>query len=169
MQNDVNWVVVGRFGRPHGLKGFIIVHSFTEPRENILQYKNWHILKNNVWQPVTCILTECGHHHILTQIEGFTDRDEVAKFTNLDIGVDVSQLKPLPQGEFYWHELQGMTVSNQEGREFGTVTEVFATGSNDVLVVDGEKRHLIPFLIDTFVLSVDAEKRHILVDWDWDF
>ena len=42
MNTQESWIVIGRFGRPHGIKGFVTVHSFTEPRDNILRYTDWH-------------------------------------------------------------------------------------------------------------------------------
>ena len=52
VDNSTDWVVVGRFGRAHGIKGFITVHSFTEPRDNILRYTDWHVYINKQWQPL---------------------------------------------------------------------------------------------------------------------
>ena len=43
------WVVIGKFGRPHGIKGFINVNSFTEPKENLLQYPSWHCKLGQQW------------------------------------------------------------------------------------------------------------------------
>ncbi len=40
------------------------------------------------------------------------------------------------------------------------------TGSHDVMVVVGDKRQLIPFVLEKTVLSVDLKKREMIVDWD---
>lgn len=169
MNKDSNWVVVGRFGRPHGLKGFVTVISFTEPRENVLHYTDWHAYIGHLWQPLNVIHTEVNNKFILAQIEGYQEREDVGRLTNIDIGVNQEQLPTLQQGEYYWHQLEGMQVMNPQGLLLGKVTEIMPTGANDVLVVVGEKRHLIPYLPDRTILGVDDVNRIITVDWDVDF
>lgn len=166
---STDWLVVGRFGRPHGIKGFITVVSFTEPRENILDYTHWHIGTNNQWQPINVLQTTVNNKFILAQIEGYTEREQVAQLTNVEIAVKREQLPTLKPDEYYWHELVGMNVVTQQGLTLGTVSEIMATGSNDVLVVLGEGRHLIPFLPDDVILEINPSQRLITVDWDPDF
>ncbi len=169
MSDDSDWVVVGRFGRPHGVKGFVTVLSFTEPRDNILHYTDWHARLNNQWQRLPLQNLEMNNKFILTQVEGYRDRDEVARLTNIEIAVKREQLPVLQQGEYYWHQLQGMNVVSLQGVLLGSVSEMMATGSNDVLVVIGEKRHLIPYLPGRSIIEVDDSQRVITVDWDTDF
>lgn len=169
MSNNTDWIVVGRFGRAHGIKGLITVHSFTEPRENIQHYTDWHACMNKQWQPLNVLHLEINDKSILAQIEGYPEREQVAQLTNVEIAVKREQLPVLKPGEYYWHELIGMQVLDQKGQEFGKVVEMMPTGANDVMVVEGEKRHLIPYLPGQYVLHIDPEQRVIQVDWDLDF
>lgn len=164
-----DWVVVGRFGRPHGIKGFVTVHSFTEPRDNILRYTDWHALIQKQRQPLKLVQVEVQTKSIIALVQGYEERELAAKLTNVDIVVPASQLPALPAGEYYWHQLVGMQVVNQQGTVFGKVTDLMSTGSNDVLVVQGDKRLLIPYLRDQFVLDIDDNLKVITVDWDLDF
>lgn len=169
MSNQDNWIVVGRFGRPHGIKGFVTVHSFTEPRDNILRYTNWHISVNNQWQPIKLLCAEVQNKSIIAQIEGYPERETVARLTNIEIAVQKEQLEELQPGEYYWHQLIGMKVITTQGDVLGKVAELLPTGSNDVLVVEGEKRHLIPYLPGKFILDINDNQQLITVDWDVDF
>lgn len=169
MDNQAKWIVIGRFGRPHGIKGFVTVHSFTDPRDNVLRYSDWHVFMNNKWQPIKLLSAEVQDKSIIAQVEGYPERELVARLTNVEIAVQQEQLAELKPGEYYWHQLIGMNVINPKGESFGTVTEIIPTGANDVLVVEGEKRHLIPYLPDQFILNIDSSKRLITVDWDMDF
>lgn len=169
MDNSEQWVIVGRFGRPHGVKGFITLHSFTEPKENILGYNDWHMFIDNQWQPVQLLCAEVRNKAIIATVEGYPERDSVALLTNVDVAVSKKQLAALKAGEYYWHELIGMQVINQQGEQFGEVTEVMPTGSNDVLIVEGDKRHLIPYLPGECIISISGEQNLITVDWDVDF
>lgn len=169
MANDTDWVIVGRFGRPHGIKGFITVISFTDPRDNIMQYNDWHVRLNDKWQTLDLLNLDINHQLILTQVKGYQDREDVACLTNKDIAIKRDKLPVLAPGEFYWHELVGMQVKSTEGLLLGTVTELMSTGANDVLIVEGEKRCLIPYLPGRSIINVDNSQRVITVDWDMDF
>lgn len=169
MSNQTNWIVIGRFGRPHGVKGFVTVQSFTEPSDNILRYTDWHVFLNNQWQPVKLLCVEVHNKAIVAQIDGYPEREMVSRLTNAEIAIQKEQLAELAPGEYYWHQLIGMNVVNQKGDAFGMVTEIMPTGSNDVLVVQGEKRHLIPYLPEQFIIHIDDEKKVITVNWDVDF
>ncbi len=169
METNSDWVVVGRFGRPHGIKGLITIISFTEPRDNILRYSEWYANIHQQWQPLKLLHLEMNNKFILAEVDGYIEREEVARLTNVDIAIKREQLPELQQGEYYWHQLVGMQVVTPIGVVFGTVTEIIPTGSNDVLVVVGEKRHLIPYLMGRCILEINDSQRVITADWDVDF
>ncbi|MDP3561091.1 MAG: ribosome maturation factor RimM [Legionellaceae bacterium] len=169
MDKNNDWIVVGRFGRPQGLKGFIRVISFTEPQPNIMEYNPLYINVKGEWEPLRLTGLEEHTKFILVQVDGYQQREQIASLTNKDIAIRREQLPDLPPHEFYWHELTGMKVVTLEGHCLGRVTDIIATGSNDVLVVTGEKRHLIPYLLDDFVVKIDKDQQTITVDWDADF
>jgi 16S rRNA processing protein RimM len=163
------WVVLGTFGRPQGVKGLIRVVSFTEPRENILDYPAWFIQKHDVWYEVEREHDTVTSKHLLTQVKGYSTREQLAELTNTFIAVPQKKLPLLDEGTFYWHQLVGMRVIHETGEELGVVDSVFATGSNDVLVVLGDKRRLIPYLLGDIIQEVNKERREITVCWDLDF
>lgn len=169
MSEAGDWIVLGRFGRVHGIKGFITIHSYTEPRENILNYSQLYARINSQWQPLEVTRIESTSKSILALIAGYTEREQAAHLTNIELGVPKDQLPRLADGEYYWHQLIGLTVVNQQGEKLGNVADLLATGSNDVLVVQGEKQVLIPFLPGRYVSSVDIDAGMIFVDWDADF
>lgn len=169
MDTELDWVVIGCFGRAHGIRGQITVHSFTEPRDNMLHYTHWHVWLNKQWQALNIVQIDSREKNILARVEGYADREQVARLTNAKIAIKREQLPVLPKGSYYWHELIGMEVVSLHGFAFGKVIEIIATGANDVLVVEGEKHYLIPYLPGLYVCEVDADKRIITVDWDADF
>lgn len=169
MKDSKEWVVVGRFGRPHGVKGYISIYSFTDPRENILLYPDWFVQLKGHWTSVTRQKVEEHHRYVVAMIDGYDNREQVGLLTNHDIAVQSCQFPRLESGEYYWHQLIGMTVLNKEGERLGTVSEIIPTGSNDVLVVTGQGRFLIPYRYGSTVLEVSEERHQIRVDWDNDY
>jgi len=58
----------------------------------------------------------------VARLEGCDDRDQAARLMGAEIAVRREQLPPLPPGEYYWTDLEGLRVVTREGVELGTVT-----------------------------------------------
>jgi len=164
-----NLISIGRIGSPHGVKGWLKVNSFTEPPANILSYEPWLIVRNGNYLSTKVINSRQQDKIITVQLEGCHDRDLAATYTNCEIVTERSRLKTLAVGEYYWADLEGLNVVTKEGDVLGRVDSIMATGANDVLVIAGTKRHLIPFLIPQVVLSIDLDNQQMVVDWDPNF
>ena len=81
-----------------------------------------------------------------------------------------SALPKSKRGEYYWADLEGLEVVTVEGVALGRVSHLIATGANDVLVVkDGKRERLIPFVLDDYVKKVDFDTDRITVAWDPEF
>lgn len=169
MSNQSDWVVIGRFGRPQGLKGFIRVISFTEPEQSIFEYSPWYQHHNGQWMPIALEGSVKQHNTLLVKVAGYEQREHLATLTHTEIWVARSQLPVLADGEYYWQDMLHMQVFTQTGTLLGEITSLLSTGSNDVLVVCGEKRHLIPYVKGLYILSVDSTQHKMIVDWDEDF
>ena len=169
MKKDVDFIIIGCLGRVHGIKGLITVHSYTEPRENILNYNNWHFFIDKRWQPLSVLQIEVNDKHILARIAGFAEREEASQLTHVKIGVPKEALPELSEGEFYWNQLIGLSVFNTEGVALGTIAEIMPTGSNDVLVVKKEHTILIPYLPGDTIIEVDLKQQKMIVAWDEDW
>ncbi len=165
----IKYVVVGQFGAPHGVAGAIKVNSDTDPINAILNYHPWYIDLNNSWQVLDPLEVKQQGTNLLAFIQNITDRDEVKRFTGHKIAVRRDQLPALPKGEYYWIDLEGMDVINEEGVALGKVDHLFSAGHTGVLVVQGMKKHLIPFLQGQYILDVNLDTRVIKVHWDPDF
>ena len=72
------------------------------------------------------------------------------------------------ENEYYWSDLIGLSVFNAEQQAFGKVSELLETGANDVLVVQGERERLIPF-VPQVIQEVDLAAGMIRVDWGLDY
>jgi 16S rRNA processing protein RimM len=158
-------VTVGRVAGLFGVRGWIKVFSHTRPREAILNYSPWWIVIDGVWRAFDVAEGQAHGKGIVARVQGYGDRDQAAALIGADIAVAVSQLPPAAENEYYWAELEGLRVINLAGQELGHVSHLFETGSNDVLVVRGERERLIPFGKQT-IQRVDLTDGVIHVDWD---
>jgi 16S rRNA processing protein RimM len=163
------FVVVGRIEGAFGLAGWVRVFSHTRPRGNLLDYDPWYVADGAAWREVRVAETRAAPGKLFVRIEGILDRDAARALTGRDIAVRRAQFGPAPAGEYYWFDLIGLQVVDMAGRNLGSVTALRETGANDVLVVEGEERHLIPFVADRVVREVDLERRVIRVDWSTEY
>ena len=162
-------VIVGKVTAVFGLKGWVKVFSYTEPRENILQYRQLFLHKGSDGKWINIVDGQLHGKNVLVQFEGITDRDQAQLLAGYDLAVGRKQLPATDENEYYWTDLIGLNVENREGVQFGKVESLFETGANDVLFVKGERERAIPFLQNRTVLLIDLENRKIIVDWDADF
>lgn len=144
------------------------MRSYTEPREAILDYRDWLLLEDGTRRTVR--LAEGKRHGktVIVRIDGIDDRDGAAAYVGCDIGVSREQLPNTERGEYYWADLEGLQVVHRDGRKIGEVAYLLATGANDVLVVKGKKEILIPFVRDDVIKDVDLAAGIITVDWEWE-
>jgi len=162
-------LIVGHINALFGVKGWVKVHSETEPRENILHYDPWYIGGGNEWRPVR---VEAGQRHgktVIVRLAGVADRDEAASLVGREIAVERRQLAPLGEDEYYWVDLIGLQVVNLEGQGLGTIAQMMATGAHDVMVVGGDRERLIPFAMGPVVKAVDLAAGRVVVDWDAEY
>lgn len=167
-------VIVGKITAQYGVKGWVKVYSYTRPAEQILGYRRWVLAERpeaGDWQSVRVVSCRRQSQKLLAKLAGVDDRNASAGLAGKWVAIAPSQLACLPEGEYYWSDLIGLAVVNQDGVELGRVDHLVETGANDVLVIrrDGEaKEHLVPWSPDA-IIDVDTEGRRIRVGWDPDF
>ncbi len=161
-------MLLGRISGLFGVKGWVKVFSHTEPREALLNYGHWLIRRSAEWQSVQVAEGKRHSKTVIVRLEGFDDRDKAAELIGCDIGVARAELPDPGDGHYYFGDLQGLKVVNSDGTDLGTVAYVMETGANDVLVTEGERERLIPFIADEVILDVDLANGVISVNWEWD-
>jgi len=171
--NKEQEITLGKIGAVYGIKGWLKIHSFTDETDAILDYFPWSLKLGNNIQTVK--ITDWRKHNkgLIVKVDGIDDRDIAQALVGSEIFVNETALPELPEGDFYWRDLIGMSVITTKGYDLGVVTDMMETGANDVLVVKanlndgfGKKERLIPYLIEQVVESVSAENKQICVDWD---
>lgn len=163
------WVILGRVSGVFGVKGWLKVQSYTEPRDNIVGFGAWTLRMNGVDRAFE---VEDGHSHagsVVAKLRGIDDRDRARDLVGADVVVVREQLPATATGELYWTDLEGLEVQTTTGIVLGKVDHLLATGGNDVLVLDSTPERLIPFVAGAVVKEVDLERGLIVVDWPPDF
>ena len=162
-------VLLGRISGFFGVKGWVKVYSYTEPREAILDYGDWLLDRNGDWQTFVPVEGKRHGKTVIAKLEGIDDRDQAAELLDCEIGIRREHLPEPEQGTYYFSDLEGLEVEHLDGSRLGAVAYVLETGANDVLVLkDGDKERLVPFVVDRVIREVNLDEGVIRVDWEWD-
>lgn len=165
MQSTSDKILVGKVSGVHGVKGWVKIFSYTRPAENILNYSPWYLARDvdEICKPL--LESQIQGKKIIVRLEELTDPDEAQGWVNADILVEKSCLPELPYGEYFWHDIIGLKVLNSDDTELGVVEEMLETGANDVVVISGKERVLIPWVMDEYITEIDLEAGLMHVDW----
>lgn len=159
-------ILMGRLGAARGLKGWIRVKSFADPPEQIQNYRSWNLFVNGRCREMALRRLRKTSRGLECLLEGVDTRDGAETLRGAEIRVNRVDLPPAGENEWYWADLEGLEVRNLSGVELGRVSGLMATGANDILIVEGERRRLIPFLPGSRVREVNVKERRLVVDWD---
>ncbi|HEY8096501.1 MAG TPA: ribosome maturation factor RimM [Methylobacter sp.] len=169
MSEQQHNISVGKISGVFGVKGWVKVFSFTDPRENILTYSPWLLQKGDQIKTVNVVDGQLQGKTIVAQLAGIDDRDQAESLMGWDIFITQDQLPKAAKGEYYWSDLIGLQVETIDGVQLGAVDSLLETGANDVIIVQGERERVIPFLQGRTIIKVDLDAGNIIVDWDPDF
>ena len=175
-----DFLVMGRITAVYGIRGWVKVYSFTSPMTNILKYRQWRLRYPDGRQQTVQLDDGRAHGKGLIALLGKAiDRNQAERYIGAEILVDRRELPTAAEGEYYWYQLEGLTVLAQveDGNEvnLGKVHHLMETGANDVMVVRGasgsidRRERLIPWLEEQVVTEVNLLEGFIRVDWDPEF
>jgi 16S rRNA processing protein RimM len=172
-----NKAVAGKLTSVYGIKGWVKVHSYTDPAEKIFSFSPWFLGENDS-TPIVIDDYRAHGKGLVAHIKGVDDRDQAALLCQRMITVEMGELPALPENEYYWQQLTGLQVlSSYNGNApvlLGKVSSLMETGANDILVVTpcegsiDQRERLLPY-VDAYVLKVDLTAKNMLVDWDPEF
>jgi len=175
--SEDSYVVLGKIIGFFGVKGWVKVHSDTNPRENIVAYSQWWLGDAKHRSVIKVRGGKRSGKNVVAQLVGVDTREQAESFIGKEIAVLRTMLPKLDSSEIYWTDLIGCTVETLQGDVIGPVDRLFETGANDVMVVIDHRPDsatlngeiLVPWLRPSVITSVDLETRRIAVDWDPDF
>ena len=156
------FVIIGKFRRPHGIKGEIVMSVLTDFPELIHQGQMVYVGERHTPYEVKSVRWHGGD--LLVALEELPDRTAVEIFRNIMVYLKAEDIPELPEGEYFIHQLVGLDVLTDQGQALGKIKEVLITGANDVYLVESEegKEILLP-AIEQVVLDIDHESGKVIV------
>lgn len=160
------WIVVGRIAGAFGVRGWVKAVSFTSPADNVFGYSPWTLRREGVERRIEVLEGRDHGGAFVVRLKGVETREDAEALKGFSVTVLREQLPPPSPGEYYHVDLIGLRIRNTDGVDFGVIVDVMETGANDVLVVEGDRERLVPFVQGEFVKSVNLDESLVVVDWD---
>jgi 16S rRNA processing protein RimM len=148
---------VGKLRHPHGVRGEILLEVITDFPERL--QPGVTVLVGEDHQPQRIRSRRAHNKGLLVSFDGYTAPETVGALRNAMVYVPTADRPPLPEGEYYHHQLLGLRVLDDEGRELGRLIEILTTAANDIYIVRGENSPeiLLP-ATEEVILEIDLEK-----------
>ncbi|MGN9777853.1 ribosome maturation factor RimM [Micromonospora sp. H33] len=170
-------LIVGRIGKPHGIRGEVTVEVRTDEPE--ARFAPGMVLRTmpganaptepgayRVPEELTVEAARWHQGRLLVAFEGVLERDVAEALRGTLVGVDSSDVTP-PEDpeEFHDHQLVGLAVVTPAGERLGEVARIDHAPASDLLVLrrPGGPDALIPF-VKAIVPEVDLAGGRVVVD-----
>jgi 16S rRNA processing protein RimM len=152
-------IAVGRLTKPHGVHGEMVFLPYVAELDLLPDLTRIQLELRRGTEPLRAcrmVAWRIAHKKVLVRLEECPDLAYAEALREYEVLIPRQAFPALPAGEYYWFELEGLTVYASDGRCLGRVTEIIYTRSNDVFVVrDGSQETLVPAL-KTVVRSIDV-------------
>ena len=148
------FLVVGKLRRPHGVRGEILMQVITDFPERL--QPGVTVFVGQQHRPELVRSRRPHGQGLLLTFDGYTTLETVGTLRNALVYVPVADRPPLPQGEYYHHQLLGLCVVSEDGRQLGRVHQILTTAAHDIYLVRGESgpEILLP-ATDEVILEID--------------
>lgn len=169
-----NLIKIATLKKPYGIKGWLWVFSEMDNRADVFAMSPWYMKTATGLKPLTVTNWREQGQGLVASFKEVPDRNVAETMNGVTVWADKANLPALDEDEYYWSDLVGLTVINEDGEILGVIKELFETGAHEIISVkptkesiDDEER-LIPWHA-TVVLKVDLADKTMLVAWGADY
>ncbi|MBI5582618.1 MAG: 16S rRNA processing protein RimM [Deltaproteobacteria bacterium] len=157
------YLPIGTITRPHGLRGLLKVRMDAGSRENLQPGSRVRLSGEGPFREAVLEEIKDQGPVCLVRFAEVRDREAAEALVGWSIHVEAASLPVLADDEYYWYEVVGSKVFDEEDRYLGILEEIFSTPAHDIWVARaGEKEYLIPAVAEV-VLAVDRVKKTVQV------
>ncbi len=160
---EPRFVAIGRIVQPHGVRGEVSVEVLTDFPERFETIEVVYLGSPSEAEARQVKTSRWHQDRILLSFEGCEDRTAAEELRGLLVQVPIEETMPLPEGEYYAHDLIGLDVLTVEGESLGRVKDILFTGANEVYVVVGPRGQILLPAIADVVERIDLSAGQMVV------
>jgi 16S rRNA processing protein RimM len=160
---ELDFLVVGRIVAPRGVRGELKIEILTEDPQRFYALETVYLGEQQTPFAVRHISLHPPKNQAFLQLEGIHDRESADAWRDTHVYVAMEDALPLEEGQYYFHQIEGLSVVTSDGEPLGRIQEILATGANDVYVIDGPQGELLLPAIRDVVQKIDLDKGVVVV------
>lgn len=157
---EAEFITVGEILAPWGVKGKLKVKVETDFPQRFTPGAKIYL--NH--QPVIIEDVQWHHRKLTIKLNGIDSWEDAQKLRGKLLEIHHSQVRPLPEGQYYHFQLIGLEVRTTHGELLGKITEILTTESNDNYVIRGSKGEILIPAIEDVVKSIDLDKGCMVIE-----
>jgi 16S rRNA processing protein RimM len=157
-----SYLVVGKLHRPHGVHGEMTLEVLTDFPERLHEGITLYVGEKQA--PMQLVKVRQHAKGLLVSFQGCSTPEAAGELRNQFVYVPAADRPPLPEGDYYHHQIIGLQVLSDQGEPLGTVSEILETGANDVFVIRPKNgpEILVPDT-DEVILRIDLMKGEMII------
>ncbi len=154
-------LVIGRIVAARGVHGELKVEISTDEPDRFFRLREVYL--GDALTHFAVKRARLFQGYALLTLHGIEDRTTAEGWRGMYVYVKAEDAIPLAEGEYYHYQIRGLWAITTEGEKLGRVTEVLATGANDVYVVQGAQGEILLPAIRDVILNIDLKAGSLLV------
>jgi 16S rRNA processing protein RimM len=158
-------IELGQVGAPFGVRGWVKLHSYTDPPERLFEHGTLCLCLGGAWRDYAVEATGQSGGALTVKLAGVVDRTAAEALRGATVGVPRSALPECAAGDFYQADLLGCEVVNLTGDRLGVVAHFVEIPAHALMVVRGTREYWVP-AVPQHLRRVDLGARRIVVDWE---
>ena len=160
---DSKKIPIAKIQAHQGLDGWLKIYSYSETKDKFANYKYFFVLEDENYTRLEIEKIKV-EKSIKVKFKNFNSREELNEHIGGELYIDQDQLGVLEENQFYCRDLIGLNVYIDDNKKIGVLSDIIETGSNDVLVIKGDKEFLVPYIYGESVKKVNLEENKIFIN-----
>ncbi|HET8547808.1 MAG TPA: ribosome maturation factor RimM [Bryobacteraceae bacterium] len=159
-------MTIARLMRARGTRGEIVADALTAHPNRFTSLGTARLFDAEREQPGPAVQVEDAWQHgerVILKFSGIDTMSDAERLAGMELQVPLAERPAAPEGEFYQTDLVGCAVTGRDGFEIGRVARVESYGGTDLLLVQGEREFLVPF-VRSVCVDIDVARRRIVVE-----
>ncbi|HEX9161985.1 MAG TPA: ribosome maturation factor RimM [Thermoanaerobaculia bacterium] len=159
-------IAVGVIRKAHGVRGEASVEPWTDSLDRFQELREVILVSpdETATRPIEIESARAHHDRALVKFAGIDSPEALRDLQNWTIEIPQENARKLEAGEYFLHDLAGLTLVDRQGRERGVVKEAYEGGGGVLLNVDGPKgEYELPFAAE-ICTEIDLAGKKIIVE-----
>jgi 16S rRNA processing protein RimM len=149
--------------RPHGLHGEVYISLDTDFPEDYAELESVFVLQNGMLVPFFIEHIQVNNKQALVKFEDIDSKDDANTIKGLSLHLPLDQLPELSDDQFYFHEIIGFKLIDENKGELGTAGQVYEAGHQDLIGMDYKGKEVLIPINDEIINKVDRNTNEIFI------